>query len=412
MARMIRIKLNHNIMWIVISVLFACIGLLFAITYGGNKMPSSYNINGSKILKPEVYESKSDTILSLFPVPQDNSIGTNDLSNAITLLSFHNGKVKYDKYFNNVVDDVEGGGEYMPIIAPDTIGFGQSRRFLLYNFRTKDCREYDIVVSLEKTIEKIAIADAGRRHFIFEIEEGNPRSEDPWDVTYNLLLMDLSGKEARLIKEVNIGKGVTWSVAYGRIFLYYIGKDQMRVLTTSFESTHHPLADIIKQNKGKINYTRIYPHQYLPFAILAAGEDDELLISWDKERDQTPKIVFREGLVGSDFMFSPDGKWVVFTDDGNLDNKKTYLMPVSEKYPNYLGTPILLLENYFNPNNCGWTTNPISFVGASSGKLYRWELTKEAHPWIDKPTLHDYVVDYDLEKMKKEKQQGAGEKHK
>ena len=45
-------------------------------------------------------------------------------------------------------------------------------------------------------------------------------------------------------------------------------------------------------------------------------------------------------------------------------------------------------------------------------KLYRWELTKEAHPWIDKPTLHDYIVDYDLEKLKKEKQLEAGEKQK
>ena len=95
-----------------------------------------------------------------------------------------------------------------------------------------------------------------------------------------------------------------------------------------------------------------------------------------------------------------------------IDIAKTYLIPVSAKYPNYLGTPILLLDNYFNPNNCGWTTNPISFVGASSDKLYRWELTKEAHPWIDKPTLHDYVVDYDLEKMRKEKQQVTGEKQK
>ena len=298
----------------------------------------------------------------------------------------------------------------MPIIAPDTIGFGQSRRFLLYNFRTRDCREYDIVVSLEKTIEKIAIADAGRRHFIFEIEAGNPRSEDPWDVTYNLLLMDLSGKEARLIKEVHREEGVTWSVVSDKIFLYDYDKEFLQVFNFDFGTAHHPLADVLRSNKGNMRFLWIQTHPYLPFAILTGGRNGSIYINWSKERDMSPHPLYSGA---TQFSFSPDGKWIVFKKENFAeDTFGTYLMPVSEKYPNYLGTPILLLDNYFNPNNCGWTTNPISFVGASSDKLYRWELTKEAHPWIDKPTLHDYIVDYDLEKMKKEKQQGLGENQK
>jgi len=404
----IYIKRHAKILCFGVLLLIFIVCLFYAISKGENKMKLNYNINETKTLKPEVYDTSNDSSLSLFSVPQDNAIGTNDLNNAITLLSFHKGKIHYDKHFKNAVDDVEGGGEYIPIVAPDTIGFGQSRRFLLYNFRTRDCREYQIVVSLEKTIEKIAIANASRRHFIFEIEAGNPRSEDPWDITHYLLLMDLSGKEAKLIKEINKGKGVTWSVAYDRIFLYYIGKDQLQVLTTNFEPSHHPMADIIKNNKGKINFTRIYPHPFLPFAILGAGENEQVLISWGHGLVKKPTSLFGEDMSGADFLFSPDGKWIVFTDDGDLDDQKTYLMPVSEKYPHYLGTPILLLNDNFNPNNCGWTTNPISFVGSSSNKLYRWELTKEAHPGIDKSTLHDYVVDYDLEKMKKEKRQDPG----
>jgi hypothetical protein len=393
-----------------VTVIAACliVALFCVISDGAGKMQTPYNINETKTLKPEEYDLRADSSLSLFPVPQDNSIGTNDLSNAITLLSFHKGKIKHDTYFKNAVADVEGGGEYIPVIAPDTIGFGQTRRFLLYNFRTRDVREFEIVVSLEKTIEKIAIADAARRYFIFEIEAGNPRSEDPWDVTCHLLLMDLSGKEAKIIKEINIGKGETWTLAYDRIFLYDIGKDRLRVLTTNFEPSHHPMVDIINHNKGKISFTRVYPHPFLPFTILGAGKKDDVLISWDQGREKTPTSIFGEDITGGDYLFSPDGKWVVFTEGGVMDDKKTYLMPVSEKYPHYLGTPILLLNNYFNPNNCGWTTNPISFVGSSSNMLYRWELTKEAHPWIDKATLHDYVVDYDLERMKKEKQQGPG----
>jgi hypothetical protein len=408
MNRIMDIKHRGKILWFLFSLLLINTCLFLAITHGGNKMVPSYEINGTKKLKPEVYDTRRRSSLSLFPVPQDNSIGTNDLNNAITLLSFHKGEIDYDRYFKNAVDDVEGGGEYMPIIAPDTIGFGQSRRFLLYNFRTRDVRYFRIVASLEETIEKIAIADARQKHFIFEIEEFNSQSEDPDDKTFHLLLMDLSGKEARVIKDLNIGKETVWTAAFDKIFLYDLEKEKLTVLNMKFELDHHPLADVIKRNKGKLSFTRIYPHPFLPFAILGAGKKEEVIISWDKGRENTSTNFFREDMTGGDFLFSPDGKWVVFTEGGVMDDKKTYLMPVSEKYPHYLGTPILLLDNYFNPNNCGWTTNPISFVGSTLNELYRWELTKEAHPWIDKPTLHDYVVDYDLEKMKKEKQQGPG----
>jgi len=409
MDRLIGIKLNSKAIWLVISGFVVSIFMMFAITHGGKKMEPSYKINEEKTLKPEVYDLKSDTSLSLFSVPQDNSIGTNDLNNAITLLSFHKGRIKYAEYFKDVVDDVEGGGEYIPIVAPDTIGFGQSRRFLLYNFRTRDCREYEIVVSLEKTIEKIAIANAPRRHFIFEIEEGNSRSEDPWDITCHLLLMDLSGKEARLLKALNIGKVTVWTAVYDKIFLHDLKKDQVTVLSTNYEPSHHPLADVINRNKGQIRFRRIHPHPYLPFAILSGGKYGSMIVNWDNGRDNSPHLLLEDA---QEFSFSPDGNWVAYKTGGIIDIAKTYIMPVSEKYPHYLGTPIFLLDNYFNPNNCGWTTNPISFVGSSSNMLYRWELTKEAHPWIDKPTLHDYVVDYDLEKLKKEKQQGPGGKHK
>ncbi len=224
----------------------------------------------------------------------------------------------------------------------------------------------------------------------------------PDDYTFHLLLMDLSGKEARLIKDLDIGKVTVWTAAFDKIFFYDFKKEQLKVLNMNFETDHHPLADAIKRNKGKIDFIVIHPHPFLPFAILSGGDRGSTFISWGSDRDTTPHLLFSGA---TQFSFSPDGKWLVFKkqnfDEGTV---KTYIMPVSEKFPHYLGPPILLLDGYFNPNNCGWTTNPVSFVGSSLNELYRWELTKEAHPWIDKPTLWDYVVDYDLEQMKEGKQ--------
>lgn len=49
-----------------------------------------YNINEASILRPEEYSVRGSS-LALFLVPQDNAIGTNDMGNAITLLSFKKG---------------------------------------------------------------------------------------------------------------------------------------------------------------------------------------------------------------------------------------------------------------------------------------------------------------------------------
>ena len=385
----------------------ACLGVMLfsAIVHGANNMEPLYNINEAKALEPQVLDTGARSSLSLFPVPQDNAIGTNDMNNAITLLSFHKGKISYDKYFKNAVKDVEGGGEYLPVISQDLIGFGQSRRFLLYDFRYKISQDYRIVVSLEKTIEKIAIADARQRHFIFEIKAYNPRSDDHNDYKFLLQLMDLSDKEPRLIKEMDTGKVTVWTATQDKIFLYNLKTEQMQVLNMNFEPAHHPLADAIKRNKGKIDFVVIDTHPSLPFAILSGGEKGSTLINWGEGRDNTSHLLISRA---TQFSFSSDGKWVTFRKKIDLNTEKTYLMPISEKYPNYLGSPILLSNKYFNTKNFAWTTNPISFVGSSSNKLYRWELTNAAHPESNKATFHDYIVEHDLEKLTKEKRQGLG----
>jgi len=49
----------------------------------------------------------------------------------------------------------------------------------------------------------------------------------------------------------------------------------------------------------------------------------------------------------------------------------------------------------------------VSLVGASRGKLLRYDLTKEGHSEAkDAPSYWDYVVDKDLEKLRREKKQG------
>ncbi len=83
-------------------------------------------------------------------------------------------------------------------------------------------------------------------------------------------------------------------------------------------------------------------------------------------------------------------------------------MPVSEKYPQYLGSPILLSNYSFETGQGAWTTNPIAFVGTVLDKIYRWDLENQDFPEKGKMSFHDYIVQEDLKKLTKEKTQGLG----
>ena len=382
--------------------------------YGGgkNKMEPLYDAENAITLNPQIYKIDARSSISLFPVPFDNAVGTNDLKNAITVISFHKEKLDVENHFRSLLDDMRGGGTFLPVILPDTIAFGQTRRFLMFNFKTGGHKYYRLFPSIDEKIENIAIADARKNLFLVEAEGLNRHSEDHNDGTFYLHLFDLSGDNVKLVGKIDIGTGSIWTVAQDHVFLWYFNKKIIVVYDNNLEPARHPLGDLINKNKDRLNFTRIVIHPTLPFAILyGGGNTPDTLLSWGEDRDRAPKTILK---ITDYFSFSPDGKWVTFEQFINLDEKRTYLMPISEKYPNYLGSPILLVIERFNPKGCTWTKYPTSFVADGLDGLYRWELTKEAQKPIigndaDKyPNFHDYIVAMDLEKLSKEKKQGLG----
>lgn len=362
-------------------------------------------------IKPQVYKMDTSSTLMLFPVPFDNAVGTNNYRNALTVISFPNGKLDMEHYFKRDVDSIEASGIYLPVINDHLVGFGQMRRFLLFDFKRQKVNKYRIAFSIDQKILNIAVADADKRKFIFELEAYTSQSSANFDKAFYLQLVDLSGEEVKLIKQERMLKSSTWVKAYDRVFEWASGSKIMKVYDLNLLPSQHPLADAILKNSGKTGFSFLVPHPVLPFAILPGGGIEGVsYISWGEDRDRTLKGLL---LNGGQLSFSSDGKWALFQ-WGAFRNKKTYLMPVSEKYPNFLGTPILLHNGYFEEVNCTWTKNPVSFVGNDGRNTYRWEFTKEAQKSImgddyDKyPTFHDYIVAKDLEKLTKEKKQGLG----
>lgn len=386
-------------------------------SYGGNKMEPLYNVKEVPELKPQEFKPGGGLFgtgwmtagannISLFPVPQANTVGTNSIHNAITLISFPGKRMSMDNYFKNAVDDIRGGGIYIPVISKDIIGLGQVRRFMTFDFKKKTHRKHRIAMSISEDILKIAVADVRQNLFLFEIEGHRGKSPDAWDTESSLLLMDLSAERPKLIKEIPMGDAVVWSVVGDKNFLRNFSEKNpnLQVYDMNLEPSQHPLADEINKHKGNIDFMRIYVHPVLPIAILTGGKQGATLIRWRSDKNSAPTPLITRA---KQFSFSPDGKWITFQ-VGSLPDAKTYLMPVSEKYPNYLGSPIMLLDDYFNDNKSAWATNPTSFVGSSGESLYRWDLENQDFPGKGKMSFHDYVVQEDLKKLTKEKRQGLG----
>ena len=334
---------------------------------------------GTGLLSPGKYQH-----VSIFPVPFDNAVGTNDMGNALTVISFHKGKLSYKRYFKDDVYDVCCGGNYMHQAVSGLVGFGQGGRFVLYDLKRKAARSLST-----SNVEKIVVADADKLHFIL----GD---------NHTIELVDLSGSEPKVLKKITDPLGTIWSASKDRIFLWEYEAKKLQVLDLKLEPAHHPLEEVIAQYKDKIGFMRMAVHPHLPFAILYNGIEGNIIVSWDKNRDSNPRVVTYDG---EDFSFSPDGKWVVYKTGHIGQNSQTYMMPVSEKYPNYLGSPILLPDTYFN--HYAWTTNPTAFVGSSIEELYRWDLENNDFPGKGNMTFHDFIVQKDLEHLTRKKAEGT-----
>jgi hypothetical protein len=138
--------------------------------------------------------------------------------------------------------------------------------------------------------------------------------------------LSLNDGEIRTVWEVPRVIGNVWSVVGDKIFLWRFRHNTLQVVDMMFEPAHHPLADVINKHKNSIDFTWIYAHPSLPFAILFGGKNDDAVISWERE-DTRPKPLVGEEIVLKQFLFSPDGKWLTFkTEHLSKRAEKAFLM--------------------------------------------------------------------------------------
>ena len=365
--------------------------------YGENTMRPIFTLNRALMVKlePKLYSTKKKNIEGLFPVPLDNTLATNKIGNAITLIRFKEDKLKYETLKRNFIDYVSSGEDgYMPIFSEDTIGYSIGRGFLLFNINNNKFKYYSIAGGFNYKISQIEVFDPEKKYFVFKIRDVSKRHPS------FLRMMDLSGEEDKIIIEKEVGP---CGIVIKDKVIFVWKENMMYAINSKFEEVDHPIVKIFNKEKPK-DYGRTIEciiHPTLPFAIIKEekkiGDSYDFTtsvwsVSWRESdlKSDKPKMVkiLAENTFG--YSFSYDGKWLWFI-DATTSPRGLILMPVDPDLPNIVGKPIYLGEVPMpeNANGDAMTRNPSGLVVSGCDGydkdcwLKKWDFT-EAEKLVEK----------------------------
>ena len=367
----------------VVILIFCYVITINKLSFGEKNMEPFFTLNEAvtKKLAPEIYSTKTKEISGIFDIPVDNAIASNSIpgTNAITLITFKNGKVKYKTIIKNFKSYVSGGvTHYLPIFSEDWIGYSQNRGFNLINIEKKKARYYSVGGNFDYRIGSLGAVDPDKNLFVFSLLPY--KKEDP---SY-LRIFNLSTEDGELIKETIISKALV--SIFGKDIFTYKGKD-LKSYDIELKEIKHPLATIVKANEKLFqNIREIIIHEDYPIAVLCdynfeQREGKTWLINWKNEKTIIKKL-FNSSSYG--YKFTYDNKWFIF-ESFQTHPSKYMIMPCGEEFPNFFGKPILLGEVPEFPSGGGVTAvtrNPSGFVipgtddYGDSYWLKKWDFTK------------------------------------
>lgn len=372
--------------------------LAFFAHAGEKKMPPLYRTLSPKVIPqmpPKLYPLNPGQLLDeIFQVPYDNTVGTNVINNAITLLHLeperdqYQGKVKYEEVARDFLQDVSGGGlSYLPLFSEQFIGYSQTRRFVMFDLKKKQHTRFAVCTGFEDSIEKLAVSDAAKHIFITEISHlpGNNRERR------ELWLADLSGdKETefnqhpeRILKRLVIEpekqdgiKKTHWFVS-GKTLFTHTGRS-LNAYDLQLNPIHHPFVTAFNAYWNRFDYVeKFVVHPTLPFAIVYSYPDTWVFRWNEKKEEQFVKIIEKYYL--GKFEFSPDGNWLVALDStaSSIESSRYVLFPIDKKLPHFVAPPINMMGDIKGDfGSATWTRNPVSFVTTDTEILRQWFMPK------------------------------------
>lgn len=342
------------------------------------------------------FRLKDTPLDDIFAVPERGAIGTSSLNNAITLIDLSGGKPRFREVRRNFIKSVSVGKKvFLPEFSKDTIGYTQTRGFLLFNVKTGEFRDHLPVRLIQETLEDVAVLDWEKRLFLFNVQF-LPGFNDP--VT-ELHVVDLSGDRPKSVAKFEIEKKPQWALLGKTTFFFTVEGERQRLnaLDASLKPVAHPILPVYNGSGGVRDADLPRAHPTLPVAIFASedGAPAGKLVVWAASwGTKDGSLVIHKLLesVSGGFQFSPDGKWVVFRD--RTEKPMTLMaMPVDPSLPHLFGAPVRLRATEQVPDewngNCAWISDPLAVVcnvqqtvtnertgdERRESKLLKWELS-------------------------------------
>jgi hypothetical protein len=382
------------------------------------------------ILHPFLTIPLKKQLRAIFSVPRKNTVATLWQNDAMILLEFKNDRMKWRQYMRNFSTNVYGPYEYLfgPVPSDTTIAYAQYEWFIIINFKSRRAREYEIRMSSEYNIDSYQNYNANTNGYLFKIS--TPVYDDLRMVFKNVVF---AKKSFSILAEYTAGiespwAKIPWSLIDSTILIYDPVKSSMDAFDFSFNKTTHPLSQL--HNSHADLFRRIdqfYIHPTLPFGLLVEkgkrpdyevvrGDPLQIrqpyldtmineahkmslwLARWDCPdtsrrlvpifTDSTSIYPGMRQTVYADFQFSPDGKWVVFRDEGDTTGLGSYsgrinpnfiAIPINRDDPFYLGRPVVLgrvPKHVSYPVSTAWISDPLSFVATNGKWICKWDLGK------------------------------------
>jgi outer membrane protein assembly factor BamB len=386
------------------------------------------NYGATESMFPETY--CAGYIDHIFAVPEPNAIGTNDLDNAVKVLTFKPDNELEEKTIKKDFLEMVSGPfdfRFLPVVSDEEIAYSQTRGFIIVNVKKKDVAIHTIEwkALTGSDIGNVAILDGKTKTFVFEMWGESPYSGENSKVLRVLRFtndkMDTLGERPAGVRKLSYTE--PWFVYNGTIFIYTDSTTKLEAFDANFKPVRHALAEAFNALKSFRSMLEIVVHPTLPFAILVeVGKFPDLaklqekfkhlppiaqdaatepfykeanrhvlyLFRWthpDEKQRLLPIVSdvysiwdsYKPGSY-SNFTFSPDGKWLVFRDETGASNNPNFMaVPISEKKdPLYLGKPInlgrVMRKESTGPTGTAWATGPTAFVMSDGAAIYKWNL--------------------------------------
>jgi hypothetical protein len=341
---------------------------------------TEFNKDDLPRLKPIEFQLESE-ISNIFSVPFKNTVGTNDLNNAITLLELKDEKVNYIEKQKDFVDIVSLGEMiYMPLLSKKQIAYTLTRELIVCDIKKSQTNIFTVSDNDDEVISDAGIWNISKNQYFIDLDRTYFGNDGELINEKLYKICEVDKHSLNKIAEMELGdKGVMgkcpWMI-HDRKLIYY-DQDKLNVLDSGLKPVSHPLVDLYeKENRriGKID--QLYVHPKYSMGLLVS-ENNGITNIWCADWEIKPaKIVLLTDQLDKikKAYFSPAGDWLVLCNHTKKDKYEYFIMDINKKYFSYIGPLLGYLGETESPSSIAWIEKPLSFVVSQEEKLLKWEI--------------------------------------